>query len=549
MNPLLTALRQAHAALDAATVRDEAGAVSGWVAADDLSSAELAEAVRLQSGLEARMAGLRLHVVAAAEAADAKALTGATDTDTWAARAAGSNRPRTWGSLGVAQRLESTYLHVRAALTQGRITEDHARIIVRSCEKVTDTLDRLRMDARVRGLSEEQVAAAIPTITAQEMAACEELLVAKALILPPSKLARAARRVLKPLRKRVEVRLPDVDPDTGELTEVDLADVVADDQLHELERRIDQEAYLTMHEDAEGWWEGRFRLPPLAGQSLRAQVEHRTAPRRARARREKPQAWHPRGVAVDPPPDDGTHLPTNHGNRLGLAFCEILEHLPPTAPAPGSGSTASPSWSTSTNSPCAPASAPPPWTPARRSPPPRPAASPATPASCPWSSPATRCPSTSAASNGSSPATRPSHCPPPTTPALPKAATVPSPGASCTTYAPGANRVPPTWPTPSPCAATTTAASTTRSTTTTCTPTAPSPTNTAGPAESHPATNATPSTHADAHDHARPELSRRRRGWRCNRRPRRTPPRWRTSSRRWRGRRTSGRGRRVCRPA
>ncbi len=144
----------------------------------------------------------------------------------------------------------------------------------------------------------------------------------------PSKLARAARRVLEPLRKRVEVRLPDVDPDTGELTEVDLADVVADDQLRAEEARRDQETYLTLREDADGWWDGRFRIPPLEGQALRANLEHRTAPRRARARRENPDAWHPSAVQVDPTPTDGAHLPTNHATRLGLAFCEILEHLP-----------------------------------------------------------------------------------------------------------------------------------------------------------------------------------------------------------------------------
>jgi len=142
--------------------------------------------------------------------------------------------------------------------------------------------------------------------------------------------------VLAPLRKRVEVRLPDadpeVDPETGELIEVDLADVVADDQLRDAERRASDETYLTMDQDDDGWWSGRFRLPPLAGQALRLQLEHRTAPRRAHLRRRDAQAgndtWHPSGVQVDIPADDGTNLPKNHGTRLGLAFCELLEHLP-----------------------------------------------------------------------------------------------------------------------------------------------------------------------------------------------------------------------------
>ena len=328
MSSVLSALRLAHAALDDAVVRDEGGTATGWIAVDDLSPRELAEAVRLQSSLEARMDGLRLHVVAAAEACDAKALSAATDTDAWASHAAGRNRPRSWGSLGVAQKLEETYLHVRAALTQGAITEDHARTIVRACEKVSDTLERLRMDARVRGVPEERLGDAVPTITPEEMADCERLLVEKALIMTPKQLSAAARRVLKPLRKRVEVRLPDVDPETGELTDVDLSDVVADDQLRGEENRIERETFLTLCEDADGWWEGRFRLPPLAGQAFRANLEHRTAPRRARGRRSDPDGRHPSSVQVDPPQADGTDLPVNYDVRLGLAFCEILEHLP-----------------------------------------------------------------------------------------------------------------------------------------------------------------------------------------------------------------------------
>ena len=332
MNPLLTALRTAHAALDDAVVRDDAGGIAGWKSVSDLSPTELAEAVSLQAGLESRMAGLRLHVVAAAEACDAAAVNASTDVDAWASRAAGRNRPRTWGSLGLAQNLEGKYAHVRAALTQGAITEDHARIIVRACEKVSDTLDRLRMDARVRGLSEEQVDAAVPTVTHEELAECEALLVAKALMMPPKRLTVAARRVLTPLRKRLEVRLPDVDPDldpeTGELTEVDLADVVADDQVRDAERAAMAEAYLFMDEDADGCWTGRFKLPPLAGQALRLQLEHRTSPRRAHLRQAQPEAAHPTGVQVDPTNDDTTSLPTSYGTRLGWAFCELLEHLP-----------------------------------------------------------------------------------------------------------------------------------------------------------------------------------------------------------------------------
>jgi hypothetical protein len=320
---VLEGLREAHAALDRGLLRDDRGQVVGWASMAGLDSDELAEAIRLQASLEARMAGLGLHVLAAAEASDAKATTAATHTETWASRAAGRNRERSWGSLGVAQHLESTYAHVRAALAEGRITDDHARIIVRACEKVGGIVERLRRDARDRGLTEEQVADAVPTVSPEELAACERVLVDKALMMSPKRLTAAARRVLAPLRKRVEVRLPDVDPVTGELTEVDLALVVEDEQVRDAEDAALRETYLFLHERDDGCWAGQFVPPPLAGQALRNRLEHLTAPRRAAQRVAAGEEGHGSSTVE---PTDGATL--THGERLGRALCEIIEHLP-----------------------------------------------------------------------------------------------------------------------------------------------------------------------------------------------------------------------------
>src|SRR4051794_10323759 len=46
---VLEAMRAAHAALDLLTVCDEAGQPTGWVSMDDMSPAELGQAVRLQA--------------------------------------------------------------------------------------------------------------------------------------------------------------------------------------------------------------------------------------------------------------------------------------------------------------------------------------------------------------------------------------------------------------------------------------------------------------------------------------------------------------------
>src|SRR4051794_17535312 len=117
---LIAALGAAHAALDTATVpgpdraparggpaqtlsaaevgRGGGGGRAGGAPAETLSAAELGRAVRLQAGLEGRLAGLRLHTLAAAETTGASQVTGAADTGAWAASAAGRSRPRSWGA-------------------------------------------------------------------------------------------------------------------------------------------------------------------------------------------------------------------------------------------------------------------------------------------------------------------------------------------------------------------------------------------------------------------------------------------------------------------
>lgn len=83
-NHLIEALLAAHAALDLITQRDARGRHVGWVELAGTGTAELAEAVRLQAELEGRVAGLRLHAVAAADAAGAAQVGAETDTTSWA---------------------------------------------------------------------------------------------------------------------------------------------------------------------------------------------------------------------------------------------------------------------------------------------------------------------------------------------------------------------------------------------------------------------------------------------------------------------------------
>src|SRR3712207_5867021 len=167
-------LRALHAALDSlAGAADEAAGPAdlGWV---------LSEVARA----EARLASVKLMLVAAAEASGAARDDGSSDTAAWAARAVGGNRPRSWGPVWLASALRESYHATAAALADGRIGEEHAAIIVAAGRSIPDAVP----DAITDGVTDGITAG----ITAEELARCEEALVAKAERMKPAALRRAA---------------------------------------------------------------------------------------------------------------------------------------------------------------------------------------------------------------------------------------------------------------------------------------------------------------------------------------------------------------------
>ncbi|WP_148572969.1 HNH endonuclease signature motif containing protein [Nocardioides caldifontis] len=283
--PLLAALRAAHAALDEAVVRDERGRRSGWVTAEGMLPEQLSETLRLQASLEGRVGGLRLHVVAAADRSGAPEDTAATDTAAWAA-AAGRNRARSWGGVWLANLLEEKYLQTRAALVDGRISEEHAAIIVRAAESATESVAEL-------------VPGGIPV---EELERCEKELIGKAEQLCPRRLRRAARRILEPLSKR-------------------LADQHEGDQLIEQERRAERRTWLQVSDNGDGTWTVRGELPEAQALMLKQACERLSAPRR----KSTDAAGN---VVIDPTVP--THGGMSFAERMGLAFCELIEHVPTT---------------------------------------------------------------------------------------------------------------------------------------------------------------------------------------------------------------------------
>ncbi len=271
-HPVLAALREARAALEGVLLRDERGKVAGWVDLSDTSPAELRSTVRLVAELEGQVAGLRLHAVAAAEAGEARMETGAADTAAWAARA-GRNRDRRWGSLWLAERVDQRYHHVRAALAQGRLSHEHAMVIVRAAEKVP--------------------AAVEPA----DLARCEEQLVAKAERMSPRNLRRAARRLLEPISKR-------------------LADEHEGAILTEEERTAMRFASLVMGDNGDGSWTCQVTLPDLHAHLLLNALDKLSGPRRYTRAKD--------GTTLEEPTLKGRSGP----EARGAAFCELLEHLP-----------------------------------------------------------------------------------------------------------------------------------------------------------------------------------------------------------------------------
>src|SRR4051812_26731207 len=228
-HPVLEGLRAAHAALDSISITDDARRGAGGMSVEGMASWELAESVRLQAELEGRVAGLRLHAVAAADAGGVADEAAATDTRSWAA-AAGRNRSRSWGGVWLANLLETKYAHTRAALASGAISEEHASVIVRAAEKVPEG------------------------VAAQDLAGCEERLVAKATRMAPDRLRRAARRLLEPLSEA-------------------LADQHEDELLREQERRAEVHCGLVMGDNGDGTWTGKFVIPELQAHLLKTALE------------------------------------------------------------------------------------------------------------------------------------------------------------------------------------------------------------------------------------------------------------------------------------
>ncbi len=212
-----------------------------------------------------RLTALKLKVLASADKARVAADAGFTDTHAWAARQTHMSRASAARDVALATRLETGHDATAAALDQGLLSPAHVAVILRATEQLP------------AGCSESQ------------RGEVEASLVEKARRFDPDQLRRVARRAI-------------------ETIEPDQAVVDAhENQLVATEEEIARSrCSLSLHENTDGTTTGHFTVPRTAAAFLRKILDSMTAPRRMR--------------------EDGAGFDWRH--RRGLAFAQLLEHLP-----------------------------------------------------------------------------------------------------------------------------------------------------------------------------------------------------------------------------
>jgi hypothetical protein len=182
------------------------------------------------------------------------------------------------GGVWLAQRIAERYPLTREAFAAGGINQAQARVIVRAAEQ-------------------------LPTaVTEEERRAAEAGLVARAVNGMDAKgLRRAARRMLDKAATVSKERVDEHEPD----------------QLKEEERRSERDTNLSMWQNSDGTWSGKFTIPELHRSLLLGFLQRLCSPSRLARNRD--------GETVA---DETVSTGVNSYEQKGRAFCELIEHLP-----------------------------------------------------------------------------------------------------------------------------------------------------------------------------------------------------------------------------
>ena len=207
-------------------------------------------------------------MVAAADAAGAAKDAGFTDTTAWIARTTIVSRSDAAREVALATELESGHDATATALDAGLVSPGHAAVIVHATEQLPET------------------------VSPEQRQVVEASLVEKAARFSPDQLRRIARRAIEA-----------VEPDQS------VVDAHENEQVRTEEQTAQAKCSFTMHDNGDGTSTGHFTVPALAAAILAKVLDTMAAPRRMRepAGPERSFDWR---------------------HRRGLAFAELLEHLP-----------------------------------------------------------------------------------------------------------------------------------------------------------------------------------------------------------------------------
>lgn len=270
--PDLHPLQTVRACVDASRVALDA-LPQGRLPSDGDPVESLIEAVVEQ---ERRLGELRLRLVRVADEQREADTVAASGTDAWLAALTGTSRATTAGGLWLAKALEQRYPAARISFARGDLSEDQVRVIVRAAD---------RIPARVSDRDRDQAVAALVSRAVEQR-------------LEPGGLRRVARRMLETV--------------SGAAADIHEAELLARE-----ERRARVETWMTLHDNADGTWAGRFVIPDLQAHLLTTVLEHLSSPRRLT-----------RDGAGNSVVDESVPCDLNWSERLGAGLTELIEHLP-----------------------------------------------------------------------------------------------------------------------------------------------------------------------------------------------------------------------------
>ena len=251
----------------------------------DIGTDGLGLAIATLAEIESAAQALRLRLSAAADARRVAEETADTGTDAWLARLTGTTREAMAGGLWLAGRLETTYSATREAFAAGRLRVEQVRVIVQAADQ------------------------APPEATPEQVRLAEERLVAKA--------TGDGTRSGRPMDAR---RLRQAARRMFDVVDRDLADRHERILLGREARSAEESTYFALHDNGDGSWSGRFRIPELHGQLFRQAIDRLTAPRRLSRDRAGDQVVDVTAL--------GTSCGANLDETRGLALLELIEHLP-----------------------------------------------------------------------------------------------------------------------------------------------------------------------------------------------------------------------------